>query len=344
MTGYTVRLFALLTLVVLMLLPQPAAAANWWCAAMPWFPGCTNMPQSAALVEVRDFGSNPGQLRMFEYVPTDLGAGRPLVVALHGCLQQAASYDDEPGWIKYADKYHFALLLPQQQASNQPLSCFNWYNALDNERDKGEALSIRQMMDKLIATAGLDGRKVYITGLSAGGAMTAVMLAAYPERFAGGAIIAGIPYKCAANETEATSVCGVSSDMKQLTPAAWGDLVRAASSYSGPRATVSLWQGARDGTVDPEDQLELMKQWTDVLGIDQQADLSDDIAGNEHAVYQDANGKAQVETVLISGMDHGTPVNPGNGEGECGTAAPYILSVGVCSSYYISKFWGLDLQ
>ena len=335
------RLLALLAL----LLPLQAAGASWWCAWMPWFPGCeqTDTP-GGALREVTDFGTNPGRLKMFEYLPPGLGTARPLVVALHGCTQQAASYDDEPGWVKYADQYHFALLLPQQQASNQPLSCFNWYNGADNTRDQGEALSIRQMIGKIVADAGLNQQKVYITGLSAGGAMTAVMLAAYPELFAGGAIIAGIPYKCAADSSEATSACGVPDNMKSLSPAAWGDLVRAATPYSGPRATVSLWQGSADTTVAPQDLQELMKQWTNVLGVDQIPDLQDSIAGNEHKVYQDSAGKAQVETVLVAGMAHGTPINPGDGEGECGVPAPYILNAGICSSYYISKFWGLDLQ
>ena len=70
-------------------------------------------------------------------------------------------------------------------------------------------------------------QEVYVTGLSAGGGMTAVMLAAYPELFAGGAIIAGIPYKCANDAIEALSQCGVSLSgqlvpMKDLAPAPVG--------------------------------------------------------------------------------------------------------------------------
>ena len=97
---------------LLALLPMTASAASAWCVWFPWFPGCdaTNAP----LAEVTGFGSNPGNLKMFTYRPASLGASRPLVVALHGCTQQASSYDDEPGWIKFADKHRFALLLPQQ--------------------------------------------------------------------------------------------------------------------------------------------------------------------------------------------------------------------------------------
>ena len=179
---------------LLLALPTSAFAANWWCIWFPFLAGCgvSETGCGAPLTEVSDFGSNPGDLKMCEYLPANLGASRPLVVALHGCQQQASAYDDEPGWIKFADKYRFALLLPQQQQVNNSSKCFNWFQPGDNERDQGEALSIRQMIDKITADANIDPEKIYVTGLSAGGGMTAVMLAAYPELFAGGAIIAGI--------------------------------------------------------------------------------------------------------------------------------------------------------
>ena len=65
------------------------------------------------LSEVTGFGSNPGNLRMFKVVPSGLAANRPLVVALHGCAQSAAAYDAETGWVALANRWQFALLLPQ---------------------------------------------------------------------------------------------------------------------------------------------------------------------------------------------------------------------------------------
>ena len=328
------------------LLPLPGYAAGF-CSWFPWFPGCP-VVDPGPIKEVTGFGSNPGRLKMFIYRPANLGASRPLVVALHGCTQQASGYDDEPGWIKFADKYRFALLLPEQQAANNLSKCFNWFLPGDNQRDKGEALSIKQMIDKIKADEAIDSRKVYVTGLSAGGAMTAVMLATYPELFAAGAIIAGVPYKCANDTNEALSRCGVSLSgqlvaMKDLTPAQWGSLVRRASSHTGPFPRVSIWQGTSDSTVNPQDQKELLDQWTDVLGIDQIADTEDTINGHAHKLYTDSHGKALVETVLIKGMGHGTPIDPGTADNQCGKAASFILNVGVCSSFYIIKFWGLDL-
>ncbi|MBC7456627.1 MAG: PHB depolymerase family esterase [Massilia sp.] len=335
-------------LTLLLALPATAFAApatNWWCSFFPFLPGCSAL--AGPLTEVSAFGSNPGNLKMFTYRPANLGASRPLVVALHGCKQQATAYDDEPGWIALADKHRFALLLPEQQLANNSSKCFNWFLPAHNARDKGEALSIRQMIAKITTDANSDPHKVYVTGLSAGGAMTAVMLAAYPELFSGGAIIAGVPYKCANSVDEALKQCGVSTSgqlapMKDLTPAQWGDLVRNASAHTGPFPRVSIWQGTGDTTVNPLDQKELVDQWTNVLGIDQSADTEDTINGQVHKLYKDNQGKALVETVLITSMGHGTPVDPGSGDKQCGKAAPFILNVGICSSFYIVNFWGLD--
>ena len=347
--------FLLALLLALPVAAFAAAGTSWWCTMLPFLPACAAAPgggggggaNNGALTEVSNFGSNPGALRMFTYRPANLASNRPLVVALHGCSQQASSYDDETGWIKFADKHRFALLLPQQPQANNLSKCFNWFLPGDNERDKGEALSIRQMIDRIKMDAGSDPQQIYITGLSGGGAMTAVMLATYPELFAGGAILAGVPYKCASDANEALSQCGVSLSgqlvpTKDLAPAQWGSLVRSASSHTGALPRVSIWQGSADKTVNPLNQQELVDQWTNVLGIDATPDTSDTLQGHAHKVYKDSSGKALLETVLIDAMGHGTPVGPGNLDNECGQAAPFILNVGVCSSFHIVRFWGLD--
>ena len=147
------------------------------------------------LVEISEFGTNPGALKMFAYVPEPLPRAPALVVVLHGCGQTAAAYDFGTGWSTLAKRYGFALLMPEQQGSNNANTCFNWFNPGDVARGRGEAASIRQMVARMVADHKIDPRRIYITGLSAGGAMTSVMLATYPEVFAGGAIIAGLPYR-----------------------------------------------------------------------------------------------------------------------------------------------------
>ncbi len=292
-----------------------------------------------AQVEVTGFGSNPGNLRMFKYVPNGLPANAPLVVALHGCSQSAASYDAETGWQLFAARWQFALLLPQQQSANNASGCFNWFESVDTTRGQGETLSIKQMVDRMIADHGIAASRVYVTGLSAGGAMTSTLLAAYPDVFAGGAIIAGLPHRCATSQSAAFSCMNPGSN---LTPAQWGDKVRASSTWTGPWPVVSIWHGDGDFVVRPMNLTESLEQWTHVHGIDQTPEVSDTVGGFPHKVYKTASGQTRVETYTITGMGHGTPVDPGTGETQCGTAGAYILDVNLCSSYYIGRFFGLD--
>lgn len=311
---------------------------RWQAAAFLAMAGLLCLP-AFAQTEVTGFGSNPGNLRMFKYVAPGLPANAPLVVAMHGCSQSAASYDAETGWQMLAQRWQFALLLPQQQSANNSSTCFNWFEAGDTARGSGEALSIKQMVDRMQADHSGDPARVYVTGLSAGGAMTSAMMAAYPEVFAGGAIVAGLPYRCATSQSAAFSCMNPGTD---LTPAQWGDKVRAASSHTGPWPIVSIWHGDGDYVVRPANLTESMQQWTHVHGIDQTADVSDTVGGFPHKVYKDAGGAPRVETYIITGMGHGTPVDPGTGETQCGTAGAYILDVNLCSSYYIGHFWSLD--
>lgn len=295
--------------------------------------------QAASLQEVTGFGSNPGNLRMFRYVPDGLPAGRPLVVALHGCTQSAAAYDDETGWTKWADQWGFALLLPQQKSTNNYNSCFNWFQPTDTSRGYGEALSIKQMTDRMETDYGSDASRVYVTGLSAGGAMTSAMAASYPDVFAGAAVVAGIPYDCARNVFAGLLCMNPGVD---LTPTQWGDKVRAAyPSYGGSWPTMSVWHGSDDTTVQPINMTEIVEQWTDVHGTDTVADTSDTVQGYPHRVYRDGSGRAVVESYSITGMAHGQPVDPGSGATQCGVASQYLPDEGICASYWIGRFWGL---
>ncbi len=278
---------------------------------------------------------------MFTHVPKRIPRKPALVVVLHGCAQTAASYDLGVGWSTLADRYGFAVLMPQQQLSNNPNNCFNWFLPDDTQRGSGEALSIRQMIDKMIAAEGIDRKRVFVTGLSAGGAMTSVMLATYPELFAGGAIIAGLPFGTAANVNEALE----SMFHVRTRPAReWGDLVRAASRHRGPWPRISVWHGSADTVVRPDNAEEIIKQWTDVHDFDPAPTLTETIDGYPRQVWRDRAGRDVIELYTIAGMAHGAPLATGTAEMNCGVPGAFVLDVGISSSYHIAKFWGLTVR
>ncbi|MFI0720866.1 PHB depolymerase family esterase [Streptomyces sp. NPDC021224] len=325
------RPVATAVLAVLALLAAGLGVSVSWSAAPA---------RAAGLTQVSSFGSNPGNLTMYEYAPANLPSGAPLVVALHGCTQSAADYFANSGWQKYADLWGFALVLPQTGAANNALSCFSWFDSAKDSRGKGEAASVVSMVTAAKAQYGSDARRVYVTGLSAGGGMTADLLAAYPDVFAGGSVDSGLPAQCAATQA-AASQCQYGS--LGLTPAQWGDKVRAADpGYGGPWPRVAIWQGTSDTTVQPVNATELRDQWTDVWGIGQTASRTESLPGGTTlSVYDDAQGSPAVELYQISGMGHGLAVDPGTATEQCGATGAYYADT-ICSSYWTARFWGLD--
>src|SRR3954469_23726387 len=325
--------------------------------------GVVSHALAASPVQVTNFGSNPGNLIMFKYVPDRISNPAPLVVVLHGCVQESPRFAEKAGWMQIVDRMGMVLAIPGQKKENAQNNCFSWPSLADITRDQGEALSIKQMVDKVKADHNIDSNKVYATGLSAGGAMTSVMLATYPDVFAGGGIVAGLPYRCAENLSDALQ-CMSTGHPSQLpsiglplprglspkpisgsravnvplppglcilvpffpgcedpapgngtfTPKEWGDRVRQASNHRGPFPRVSIWHGSSDTTVNPINASEEVEQWTNVHGpSSNKPSETNTIKGFPHHVFKDANGNSVVESIIITGMNHGDPVDPGPG-------------------------------
>lgn len=262
-----------------------------------------------SLTQVNEFGENPGNLKMYTYVPKKEIKG--IVVLMHGCAQAASDFDDETGWTKMADKHGLALLLPQQTELNNTGRCFNWFEMGDISRGRGEVASIASMIDHV--KMDLSTERVFISGLSAGGAMSNIMLATYPEYFEAGAIVAGLPVGCATNLGNAWS-CMSGFQFPIPTTQQRGDAIRsAAGSFNGKWPRVMVVHGTSDEFVNYKNAGFIYEQWKNVHG-------SED----------------EVKLISLKGLRHGFPVDPRNG---CGEAGKFVLDAGFCAAEAVAEFF-----
>jgi poly(hydroxyalkanoate) depolymerase family esterase len=287
------------------------------------------------MAETPDFGANPGALRMLTYVPEGMAPGAPLVVVLHGCTQRAEAHAAAGGWLTLADRYGFAVLAPEQTAANNPNRCFNWFEPGDATRGRGEAASIHAMVVHAVREHALDAERVFVTGLSAGGAMTSVMLAAYPETFAAGAVVAGLPHGAAGNMHEALRVMHAGPARKAGGPA------RRPRRGAGKIPRVAIWHGEADATVSPRNAHAIAEQWAAAHGLANEASETEAVAGRTRAVWRAAGSdEVLIESNLIGGLGHGTPLSTLGPDGV-GAVAPFMIEAGVSSSLEIARFWGI---
>lgn len=286
-----------------------------------------------AISELSLDAPNPGKIELFEYAPEDLPDRAPLVVLLHGCGQTAEAMAEESGWLTMAREHDLALLLPQQSRANNPAACFNWFSPQHAGPGGTEARSVLAAVDQMIDVHELDPEQVFITGLSAGGSMAAALLAAYPARFAGGGIIAGVAVGCAKNMVSAFSCMrsGEDGSRDELANRILNDI-----DYQGAWPKISIWHGDSDNVVHPRNLDALMRQWTAIHGLEQKASSVQQIGPAERRRFRD-NGQSPVEIWLVQDMEHGMPISTGN----CGQDGDYMQAVGLCAPRHILAFWGL---
>lgn len=293
--------------------------------------------------EVMDFGTNPGNLSLFYYIPKTVKENAPMVVVLHGCGQGAAAAAELTGWNKLADEYGFYVMYPQQHFPNNPQHCFNWFKNNEIERGKGECESIKQMVDYMLKKFKVDSKNIFVTGMSAGGAMTTVMIATQPGMFKAAAVFAGGPYKPGSNifASSGSMLWGVNK-----TPEEWGDLVwRQNPAFKAKYPRVIIFHGTKDPVVNFRGAHEIIEQWTYLHNADSVPTVIDSAYLGASDVTRFAyHNKDKEEAVVfykVKDLGHVIPVNPGYCDNEGGKTGIFATDKSFYSTYYTACEFGL---
>ncbi|KJK44475.1 esterase [Lentzea aerocolonigenes] len=264
-------------------------------------------PASAAsLVEVTNFGNNPGGMRMHVYVPDARPAQPAIVVAMHGCGGSGPGFYSGSEFASLANRYGFIVIYPSAQQQAGFGKCFDtWSDAAKRRGGGSDPVSIVSMVTYAQQRYGGDRNRVFATGSSSGGMMTQHMLALYPDVFKAGAAFMGVPFNCFANAADFPppgSKC--TNGSMNRTPQQWGDAVRQAyPAYPGPRPRVQLWHGTADTLVPYSLLQESIEQWTNVFGLSQTPTSTDTPRANwNRRRYSD-----KVEAYSIQGAGHSLP-------------------------------------
>ncbi|MFL5542786.1 MAG: alpha/beta hydrolase family esterase [Longimicrobiaceae bacterium] len=254
------------------------------------------------------------------YVPsTYTGTARPMMVMLHGCLQDGYDFAAGTRMNTFAESRNFLVLYPEQGTAYNASDCWNWFYTANQARGAGEPYVIAGMIDWVKANYAVDGTRVGVAGFSAGAAMATIMACTYPDRVRKLAEVAGVMYKGAT--TAGGGVAAMSSG-SSYDPNGRGTDCWNAMATGGRRVIPTLvFHGSADGTVNPVNATQTVQQWT------QTNDLASDGADNGNVDYtadftstatacrsytrtdynNPSNGQTVVRKYVISGMDHRWP-------------------------------------
>jgi poly(hydroxyalkanoate) depolymerase family esterase len=229
-----------------------------------------------------------------------------LVVMLHGCTQDPDDFARGTQMNRHALEQGFFVLYPAQPKEANPMRCWNWFQAANQARS-GEPALLTGMVDAVVREYRLDRQRVYVAGLSAGGAMAAILANAYPDVYAAAGVHSGLAPGAAMNAMAAFSV------MKR---GATGAVVLPRQEMPGPLVPVIVFQGDKDGTVHPRngEQLlaavlreavaanELSAQQADAPRLEQ--GRSEDGQAYTRARYENGKGEIIAEYWALHGAGH----------------------------------------
>ena len=263
---------------------------------------------AASLVQVTNFGANPTNLQMYEYVPASVQAHPPILLALHYCGGSGPAFYSGTEFASLADRYGFIVIYPSVTRSGD---CWDVSSpAALTHNGSSDPAGLIAMVQYVEQHNAADASRVYVTGASSGGMATNVMLGDYPDVFKAGAAFMGVPFGCFATTDGSLWNTACAQGQITKTPQQWGDLVRAADpGYSGPRPRMQLWHGTSDTTLSYVNFGEEIKQWTNVLGVSQTPSTTDSPqSGWTHTAYDDTSGTAQVDAYSIANTGHVLPL------------------------------------
>ncbi|MDD3096084.1 MAG: PHB depolymerase family esterase [Candidatus Neomarinimicrobiota bacterium] len=284
-----------------------------FCLLLALLPLAAQKPET-----LRDFGDNPGNLRMYRYVPQGLDpqGPYPLIVVLHGSMLNAATTHRCGGWARIADSLHCLILYPEQRFANNPVRAFNVLFGLRKQRLWKEAESVMAMIGRMIAENGADPQRIYVAGFSAGGSMANALLHLYPQRFQAGALLAAPSF---------------------LPREIIGEMPRI------PR--LAIIQGEQDPVVPPDNATEILLEWLNKYppGTLERSGAYP-YRDNPHLRAQFF--RREGETVLLrldmSGVTHQMPVDPGPALPQGGRHSLYSVDINIYLNYWIAGFFGLQ--
>jgi len=290
---------------------------------------------SPRLVTTVGFGTNPGRLVMKSFLPANLPKKPALVVVLHGCGQTPESLDAASGFSRLARDRGFVILYPEQTRSNNSQLCFNWFRPSAIARDRGELLSIKQMIEYASSRHKINANRVFIVGLSAGGAMTAVLLATYPNLFARAAIVGGMPVGAV---RDAMSALRAMKSGAAAPTEGWGRRITTISPKPRLWPPITIWHGTADRVVNPANADTSIDQWLGAMNIDRRSgDVQTKTWGHLHS-WKAANGSA-VSFYSIAGMAHGLPIKSRGGAQRI--KDPFVLATNISAPLELMRLWGL---
>lgn len=182
----------------------------------------------------------------------------PVVVMLHGCTQDPDDFASGTRMNALAEEHGFVVVYPKQAPQANVSKCWNWFEAKDQQRDAGEPSIIAGITREVVAEYGADATRVYVAGLSAGGAMAVIMGTTYPDVYAAVGIHSGLAYAAA-------------NDVSSAFAAMRGQKARLAKRRARPNASARtvpmiLFHGDNDTTVHPSNGEELMAQASRAAG------------------------------------------------------------------------------